>query len=75
MSLNQIATGQTATITEIHAGEHLLHRMVALGLSRGRRVLVIRRANHKGPLHIRVGMTEVMIRRADAAAVQVVDAA
>jgi ferrous iron transport protein A len=49
--------------------------MVALGLSRGRRVLVIRRANHKGPLHIRVGMTEVMIRRADAAAVQVVDAA
>jgi ferrous iron transport protein A len=74
MSLNQVATGHAATISEIHAGEHLLLRMVALGLRRGRHVLVIRRANNRGPLHLRVGMTEMMIRRADAATVQVVDA-
>jgi ferrous iron transport protein A len=76
MSLNQIHTGQTATITEIHAGDHLLQRMTALGLRRGHRVSVIRRAWYEGPLHVRVGMTEVMIRHADAAVVQViVDAA
>lgn len=71
MSLNQVHTGQTATITAIHAGDHLLQRMTALGLRRGSRVSVIRRAWQKGPLHVRVGLTEVMIRRADAATVQV----
>jgi ferrous iron transport protein A len=72
MSLNQVHTGQTATITEIHAGDHLLQRMIALGLRRGKRVSVIRRAWYEGPLHLRVGMTEVIIRRTDAASVQVV---
>lgn len=76
MSLNQVHAGQTAVITEVHAGNHLLQRMTALGLRRGRRVSVIRRARFGGPLHLRVGMTEVMIRGADAAALQVlVDAA
>lgn len=72
MSLNQVHTGQTATITNIHAGDHLLQRMTALGLRRGRRVSVIRLAWHEGPMHVRVGMTEVMIRRTDAATVQVI---
>jgi ferrous iron transport protein A len=72
MSLNQVLAGHTATITEIHASEYLRHRMTALGLRRGRRVLVIRRARYEGPLHVRVGMTEVMLRRADAATVEVV---
>ena len=71
MSLNQVPSGQAAVIRDIHASEHLLQRMVALGLRRGRRVLVIRRANHHGPLHVRVGMTELMIRRTDADTVEV----
>lgn len=71
MSLNQVPNGYAATITGIQAEEHLLQRMVALGLRRGRRVKVIRRANHQGPLHIRIGTTEIMIRRGDAAAVRV----
>lgn len=72
MSLNQVQTGQAATITEILAGDHLLQRMIALGFRRGRRVSVIRRAWHEGPLHVRVGMTEIMIRRTDADSVQVI---
>lgn len=73
MSLNQIQTGQTATITEIVAGDHLLQRMIALGFRRGRRISIIRRAWYEGPLHVRVGTTtEVMIRRKDADAVQVI---
>jgi ferrous iron transport protein A len=71
MSLNQVPSGHAAVIREIHAGEHLLQRMVALGLRRGRKVFVIRRANYHGPLHVRVGMTELMIRRTDADSVEV----
>ena len=71
MSLNQVPSGQAAVIREINAGEHLLQRMIALGLRRGRRIFVIRRANYQGPLHVRVGMTEMMIRRSDADTVEV----
>lgn len=71
MSLNQVQAGKTATITGVHAGDYLLQRMTALGLRRGRRVSVIRRARFGGPLHVRVGLTEVMIRGGDAAALQV----
>jgi|YelNatPaOPRAMG01_1025707.scaffolds.fasta_scaffold02316_16 ferrous iron transport protein A len=71
MSLNQVPSGHAAVIREINADEHLLQRMIALGLRRGRRVLVLRRANYHGPLHVRVGMTEMMIRRRDADTVEV----
>jgi ferrous iron transport protein A len=44
-------------------------RMAALGLLPGRRVVLLRRAPFGGPLHLRIGPTELMIRRADARAV------
>ena len=44
-------------------------RMAALGLIPGKRVAMLRRAPFGGPLHLRIGPTELMIRRADAGAI------
>jgi ferrous iron transport protein A len=71
ISLNQLPDGQAAVVAEIRAGGSLMARMTAFGLKPGRRIRVIRRANWQGPLHVRVGMTEIMIRRSDAQSVQV----
>lgn len=40
--------------------------MLALGLRSGREVAVIRRARMGGPLHIRIGTTDLMMRRSEA---------
>jgi len=49
----------------------LRHRLQALGLRPGQRVQVLRRAWWAGPIHLRVGMTELMLRRRDAARVSI----
>ena len=66
--LADLAPGQSATIAAIEAQAGLRNRLEALGLRRGQRVEMLRRAWLAGPLHVRVGMTELMLRRADAAA-------
>jgi ferrous iron transport protein A len=65
-TLTALAPGEEAAITAIHAGEALHHRLNALGFRIGRRVRLIRRAALFGPLHVRVGSTDVIIRRSDA---------
>ena len=67
--LADLAPGQSATIAAIAANPGLRNRLEALGLCRGQRVQMLRRAWLAGPLHVRVGMTELMLRRADAARV------
>lgn len=65
--LDHLFPNQSGTIETIEAGPELGRRMAALGLRPGRRVEVIRTAPLKGPLQIRIGHTELMIRRTDAA--------
>ncbi len=72
LPLDQLSAGESATIESVDAPERLRVQMLALGLRVGRRVLVLRRAPMRGPLHLRIGATEVMIRRHDAAGVRVV---
>ena len=67
--LSDLATGQSATICSLAVEPGLRHRLQALGLHRGQRVHLLRRGWWAGPLHLRVGMTELMLRRADAARV------
>ncbi len=66
MTLEQLPTGMRACITTIQGEEGLRSRMFALGLRSGREVAVIRQAALGGPLHIRVGSTDLMIRRKEA---------
>jgi ferrous iron transport protein A len=72
VTLEQLMSGQRALIASIDGVEDRLKaRMLALGLRRGREVAVIRRASLGGPLHIRVGSTDLMLRRREARLIHV----
>ncbi len=64
--LGQLKPGQSATISDLHFEGGLKNRFEALGLRCGQEILMLRHGLLQGPLHIRVGMTEVMVRRCDA---------
>jgi len=56
-------------VASLSADASLRQRLEALGLKPGRPVQMLRRGWWSGPLHVRVGMTELMVRRRDAACV------
>ena len=67
--LVDLVPGRSATVVSLAADAGLRARLEALGLRPGQSVQVLRRGWWSGPLHIRVGMTELMLRRRDAACV------
>jgi len=69
--LSQLQIGQPAVIAAIEAEESLFHRLSALGFRVGKPLSIIRRANFNGPLHVRLGTTDVILRSADAARIQI----
>lgn len=64
--LSALQPGESATIQAISAEEALHHRLLAMGFRVGREVSLVRRAGFRGPVQIRVGTTEVIMRRAEA---------
>lgn len=66
LSLACLGAGRSGRILAVSGEAGLLQRLSALGLCKGRTVQVLRRAWWSGPLHVRVGMTELMLRRCDA---------
>lgn len=75
LSLAALRRGQDARVVALGGDSGLRHRLQALGLRPGQRVQVLRRAPWGGPIHLQVGMTELMLRRRDAARVAVTAAA
>ena len=69
--LSVLEPGQSATILALDSDIRLQQRLQALGLCQGQPIRLLRRAWLAGPLHIRVGMTELMLRRRDAARIRV----
>lgn len=69
--LSALPLGTTASILEISTETVLEHRLQALGFRVGKQISVIRKAWLGGPLHVRIGTTEVMMRRCDARVIQV----
>lgn len=65
--LSCLQAGETAMVQSIEADEALHHRLIALGFGIGKPVTVIRQGRFRGPLQVRVGMTDVILRRCDAA--------
>lgn len=70
-TLATLEPGDTATIVAIHAEEALHQRLLALGFRTGKQVELIRKASFSGPLQVRVGTTDVMLRRSEAAKISV----
>ena len=66
LTLNRLHPGEYGTILALDAGEELYQRLVALGLRIRNSVRLLRRARFGGPLHVRVGTTELMLRRREA---------
>lgn len=69
--LSYLTPGERVVIDDIQAEESVRKRLHAMGLLRGREVQMIRRARFGGPLQIRVGSVNLILRRSEAAHVQV----
>ncbi len=69
--LNQLQPDLVGTIKSIQAGQDLRRRLAGLGLRSGIHVRVIRHSPLNGPIQIRVGNTDLIMRPADAAHIQV----
>lgn len=69
--LSQLKIGQHAVISAIEAEEILFHRLSALGFRVGKPLSLIRRANFNGPLHVRLGTTDVILRNTEAARIHI----
>ncbi|MFM7024661.1 MAG: ferrous iron transport protein A [Limnohabitans sp.] len=70
-NLDSLPCGQNACIETMTFESELQARLSALGLRHGKWVQVIRRAGLGGPLHVRVGTTDIILRRREAARIQV----
>ena len=70
-TLATLQPGDIATIVSIHAEEALHQRLLALGFRSGKQIELVRRAAFSGPLQIRVGTTDVMLRRNEASKIKV----
>jgi len=70
-TLAALHPGDTATIVSIHAEESLHLRLLALGFRTGKRIELIRKASFSGPLQVRIGTTDVMLRRVEAAKIEI----
>lgn len=70
-TLDTLRQGETGTILALHASTELYRRLAALGLRVGKHVRILRRGRFAGPLHIRVGTTDLMMRTSDACCIQV----
>jgi ferrous iron transport protein A len=62
MTLDQLEPGSSALILDVDAEPALRTRIEAMGLRVGRQIQVVRRARGGGPLQVRVGMTDLIIR-------------
>jgi ferrous iron transport protein A len=64
--LAELKPGDSGIIARLKVDEALYQRLSAMGLRIGRPIQVIRRAAMSGPIQIRVGFTDLILRRADA---------
>lgn len=69
--LSSLAIGVAATITDIHTDDALRQRLQALGFRMGKPIEIIRKARFNGPVQVRVGTTDVMLRLSEAAKIEV----
>lgn len=65
-SLTHLQPGQYGHIQEIHAEDSLFQRLAALGFRAGKKIELVRRASFNGPLHVRIGSTDIILRAAEA---------
>lgn len=68
--LNELTPGEFGIIESIDAEQGLHQRLNALGFRVGKKIELIRRASFNGPLHVRIGTTDIILRDAEAQRIQ-----
>lgn len=71
LRLSELALGQSAQVVAVHCAESLAQRLSALGFRAGKPLQVLRAGKLAGPLHVRLGTTDVILRRSEAAQIEV----
>jgi ferrous iron transport protein A len=75
LRLSDLAAGQHASVTAVHSAESLAQRLSALGFRAGKLLQVMRRGSLSGPVQVRLGTTDVILRLSEAAQIEVKPAA
>ncbi len=70
INLSNLGRGEMAMITGVHGSDGIRHRLQAMGLRSGREAEVIR-CSRLGPMQIRIGSVNLIMRRSDAARVSI----
>jgi ferrous iron transport protein A len=63
VKLSALKPGDSGVIAAVHSPEHLFQRLTAMGFRMGKRIELLRSAAFAGPLHVRIGTTEIALRR------------
>ena len=71
MTLSSMNPGEIATIVAIHTDESLHQRLLAMGFRAGKQIELIRKARFSGPLQVRIGTTDILLRRTEAEKIMV----
>jgi len=71
ITLDTLRAGDSATIVSIHAEEALHQRLLALGFRSGKQIELIRKASFSGPMQVRVGTTDILLRLSEGAKIKV----
>ncbi len=66
LSLADLRPGDSGIISRLKVDEALYQRLSAMGLRIGRPIHVIRQAALSGPIQVRVGFSDLILRRIDA---------
>lgn len=70
-TLLELAEGQSGIIHKLNMDRLLIQRLNAMGLRRGKKITVLRKAQFKGPFHIMIDTTELMIREQEASLINI----
>ena len=71
VALSSLAPGESATIVAVHTEEPLHQRLLAMGFRAGKRIEIIRKARFSGTLQVRIGTTDILLRKNEAEKIKV----
>lgn len=71
IDLSTLKPSETGVISSIEAEDSLFHRLAALGFRTGKKVELIRCASFNGPIQVRIGNTDIILRRSEAERIQI----
>jgi len=70
-TLLELSEGETGIIHKLNMDRLLIQRLNAMGIRRGKKITVLRKAQFKGPFHIMIDTTELMIREHEASLIKI----